>query len=85
MSNDTVIPGVYRHYKSQPFILGGEKVSYDKIYDVFGEGIHTETGEVGVFYRSLYGEYRLNFRPKYGPKGFCTPEGDTPRFTLITD
>ncbi len=43
-------PGIYRHYK------GG-------VYEVFGTAVHTETEEMLVVYRSLYGSYRLNVRP----------------------
>lgn len=46
-----VKPGVYRHYK------GG-------LYEVYGVAVHTETEEEFVVYRSLYGTYRLNVRPK---------------------
>jgi len=37
---EQIIPGIYRHYKGQR-------------YEVLGEGIHTETGELGVFYRAF--------------------------------
>ena len=44
-------PGIYKHYK------GG-------LYEVFGVAIHSETEEELVVYRSLYGTYRLNVRPR---------------------
>lgn len=43
-------PGRYRHYK------GGE-------YEVVGVATHSETGEVMVVYRPLYGEGALWVRP----------------------
>ena len=43
--------GIYRHFK------GNE-------YEVIGEAIHSETGEVLVVYRALYGGYNLFVRPK---------------------
>ena len=44
-------PGIYRHFK------GG-------LYEVQGVAVHSETEEELVVYRSLYGTYRLNVRPK---------------------
>ncbi|EJT5937247.1 DUF1653 domain-containing protein [Clostridium perfringens] len=32
-------------------------------YQILGIGEHTETGEVGVFYKALYGEFKCYFRP----------------------
>lgn len=48
---ESVYPGRYRHYKG-------------KNYEVIGEAIHSETMEVLVVYRALYGEYGLWVRPK---------------------
>jgi hypothetical protein len=48
----TKIPvGRYRHYKGQE-------------YEVIGEASHTETGEVFVVYRALYGDRNVWVRPK---------------------
>lgn len=43
--------GIYRHYKGN-------------LYHVIGEVIHSETEELLVIYRALYGEYKLWVRPK---------------------
>jgi hypothetical protein len=48
---DEVAPGRYRHYK------GPE-------YEVLSEARHSETEEVLVVYRALYGEHGLWVRPK---------------------
>jgi hypothetical protein len=62
--------GIYRHYKGN-------------LYHVVGEAIHSETGELLVVYRALYGEYKLWVRPKtmffesVGVNGKAVP-----RFTL---
>jgi hypothetical protein len=42
--------GLYRHYKG-------------KYYEVIGEAKHSETGEILVVYRPLYGEQGLWVRP----------------------
>jgi len=47
---NTDITGHYRHYK------GNE-------YEVIGEGIHTETEEKLVIYKSLYEPYTIWVRP----------------------
>jgi len=62
--------GIYRHYKGN-------------LYHVTGEAIHSETGELLVVYRALYGEYKLWVRPKV--MFFETVEIDgkpVPRFAL---
>ena len=46
-----LILGVYRHYKGN-------------FYEVIGEARHSETEEVLVVYRALYGDYGLWVRPK---------------------
>jgi hypothetical protein len=46
-----VRPGRYRHYKGRD-------------YEVIIEAKHSETGEVFVIYRSLYGERNVWARPK---------------------
>lgn len=48
--NDSVRPGIYRHYKGRD-------------YEVLGVAVHTETEEVHVVYRALYGNYTLCIRP----------------------
>lgn len=47
-------PGRYRHYKSPP----------TREYEVLFEARHSETEEVLVVYRALYGEHGLWVRPK---------------------
>ena len=42
--------GLYRHYKG-------------KYYEVIGEAKHSETGEILIVYRPLYGEQGLWVRP----------------------
>lgn len=46
----TLRPGVYRHYKG-------------KDYEVVGTATHSESGEILVVYRCLYGDYDLWVRP----------------------
>lgn len=43
-------PGIYRHYKGN-------------LYEVFGVARHTETEELLVVYRALYGEFGTWVRP----------------------
>ena len=43
--------GLYRHYKN-------------KLYEVIGEALHSESLEVMIVYRALYGDYGLWVRPK---------------------
>ena len=50
MNKNLDITGKYRHYK------GNE-------YEVIGEGIHTETEEKLVVYRSLYAPFTIWVRP----------------------
>ena len=49
--SDVIKKGLYRHYK-------------DKLYEVIGEAMHSESLEVMVVYRALYGDYGLWVRPK---------------------
>ncbi|SHF71790.1 Protein of unknown function [Modicisalibacter ilicicola DSM 19980] len=44
------VPGIYRHYKGQS-------------YEVIGVAHHSETEELLVVYRALYGDYGLWVRP----------------------
>jgi hypothetical protein len=68
---DTCIRGIYKHYKNN-------------LYEVIGTAIHTETREVFVVYRALYGEYGLFIRPKAMFFENVTINGQTkPRFELI--
>lgn len=46
----SVVPGLYRHYKGQR-------------YRVLGTARHSETEELLVVYRALYGEHGLWVRP----------------------
>ncbi|MBS3804410.1 MAG: DUF1653 domain-containing protein [Oleiphilaceae bacterium] len=46
----TVKPGIYRHYKG-------------RTYEVMGTARHSETEELVVVYRCLYGDYSLWVRP----------------------
>jgi hypothetical protein len=69
----TIVPGRYRHYK------GGE-------YEVIGTARHSETEEVFVVYRALYGERGLWIRPAAMFLESVTVAGcPRPRFELITD
>lgn len=47
---NTIKPGIYRHYKGN-------------LYEVSGTARHSETEEMMVVYRALYGEYGLWVRP----------------------
>lgn len=50
MERQLVINGFYRHFK-------------DKLYQVKGIAIHSETKEKMVIYQGLYGEYEMYVRP----------------------
>ena len=50
MNEEDVRPGRYRHFK------GGE-------YEVLFPATHSETGELYVVYRALYGEKKVWIRP----------------------
>ena len=50
MNEEDVRPGRYRHFK------GGE-------YEVLFTATHSETGELYVVYRALYGEKKVWIRP----------------------
>ncbi len=66
-------PGKYRHYKGRD-------------YQVLGTATHSETGEVLVVYRALYGAGGLWVRPL---KMFCesvkVADRDVPRFAYADD
>lgn len=50
MARQLVIGGFYRHFK-------------DKLYQVKGTAIHSETKEKMVIYQGLYGSYEMHVRP----------------------
>lgn len=50
MTTPAIVPGLYRHYKGQP-------------YRVLGTAQHSETRELLVVYQALYGERGLWVRP----------------------
>lgn len=63
--------GIYQHYK-------GPK------YEVLGQAQHSETEEVLVMYRALYGDFGLWLRPLSMFQERVTVEGENiPRFRLI--
>jgi hypothetical protein len=73
MTDEPVAPGRYRHYK------GPE-------YEVLFEARHSETEEVLVVYRQLYGEHGLWVRPKAMFVETVTVDGEVvPRFARIED
>lgn len=71
--SDTIRPGKYRHFK------GNE-------YQVIGTARHSETMELMVVYRALYGDYGLWVRPASMWNETVTREGKSfQRFTLIEE
>lgn len=65
------VPGIYRHYKGN-------------LYEVLGVARHSETRELLVTYRALYGEYGLWVRPQPMFLEEVTHEGATvARFALV--
>jgi hypothetical protein len=69
----TVEPGRYRHYKGN-------------YYEVIGTARHSETDEMLVVYRPLYGERALWVRPEAMFAETVTVAGQTvPRFARCTD
>jgi hypothetical protein len=69
----TVAPGRYRHYKGN-------------FYEVIGTARHSETDELLVVYRPLYGERGLWVRPLEMFAETVTVEGRTvPRFEKCAD
>ena len=69
---DVVMQGRYRHYKGQE-------------YEVIGMARHSETREMMVVYRPLYGESALWVRPATMFVADVVVDGKTmPRFTLIS-
>lgn len=71
--SDIIRPGKYRHFK------GNE-------YQVIGTARHSETMELMVVYRALYGDYGLWVRPASMWNEMVTRDGKTfQRFTLIEE
>jgi hypothetical protein len=71
MQSEQLEPGRYRHYK------GGE-------YQVIEVAIHSETEELLVIYRPLYGEGRLWARPLEMFLEAVEIDGEqVPRFAMI--
>ena len=70
---NSVKPGKYRHFK------GGE-------YEVIGTAYHSETMEVMVVYRALYGEGALWVRPiAMWQESVCHNGVTQPRFSPVED
>jgi hypothetical protein len=66
-------PGIYAHFKGNEYL-------------VFGDVSHSETGEVFVLYRPLYGDARLTVRPKnMFHEEVARPPRMGPRFKLVVD
>lgn len=71
--SDVIRTGKYRHFK------GNE-------YQVIGTARHSETMELMVVYRALYGDYGLWVRPASMWNETVTRDGKTfQRFTLIEE
>jgi hypothetical protein len=65
-------PGIYRHYKG-------------KDYQVYGLARHSESGELLVVYRPLYGDRQLWVRPLDMFTELVTLDGRTlPRFAFVS-
>ena len=68
---NTIPRGIYQHYKGQQ-------------YEVLGCAHHSETEEVLVVYRALYGDYGLWVRPFTIFSGSVVVDGEPlPRFRLL--
>ena len=73
MNQKSVKPGIYRHYK------GNE-------YEVVGVAKHSETLELMVVYRALYGDAALWVRPYEMFIETVEVDGDiTPRFQWVRE
>ena len=71
MTEKTVCQGIYRHYKG-------------KLYQVLHTAQHSETEELLVVYRCLYGEYGVWVRPLTIFTETVEVDGkEIPRFELI--
>lgn len=70
---EATLTGHYRHYK------GNE-------YEVLGEGIHTETEERLIIYKSLHAPFTIWVRPYAIFFETVTIDGqETPRFSKLED
>ena len=68
---NTTPRGIYQHYKGQQ-------------YEVLGCAHHSETEELLVVYRALYGDYGLWVRPFTMFSGSVVVDGEPlPRFRLL--
>lgn len=68
---NTIPRGIYQHYKGQQ-------------YEVLGCAHHSETEELLVVYRALYGDYGLWVRPFTMFSGSVVVDGEPlPRFCLL--
>ncbi len=66
-------PGIYRHFKGN-------------MYEVIGVASHSETMELMVVYRALYGEHGLWVRPAAMWNEIVEKENYTgPRFQYVND
>ncbi|MDV2859328.1 DUF1653 domain-containing protein [Psychrobacter sp. CAM01] len=71
MTDNTIPQGIYRHYKGN-------------LYQVLHTAQHSETEELLVVYRCLYGEYRVWARPLAMFAETVMRDGkEIPRFELI--
>ena len=71
MTDNTIPQGIYRHYKGN-------------LYQVLHTAQHSETEELLVVYRCLYGEYGVWVRPLAMFTETVEVEGkEVPRFELI--
>lgn len=69
--NQSIPQGIYRHYKGN-------------LYQVLHTAQHSETEEMLVVYRCLYGEYGVWVRPLSMFSETVTGDGkEVPRFELI--
>ena len=68
---NTIPRGIYQHYKGQQ-------------YEVLGCAHHSETEELLVVYRALYGDYGVWVRPFTMFSGSVVVDGEPlPRFRLL--
>lgn len=71
MQSVSIRPGRYRHFKG-------------KEYEVLGLATHSETRELLVVYRALYGQYGLWVRPAaMWNEQVCRDGYDGPRFVYV--